>query len=134
MRNYFLAAHPHGRLNDYDYDDDGGGDDDDDDDDDDDLRLLLPLLLLLRLLLRFLTWQPGFISELPTLIFIARILLSCWRVPIIINSVLSSLKRSLSCISHGLIFSIQHSFTRTASSWDVLLIGLKLREICVSPA
>ena len=62
MRNYFLAAHPHGRLNDYDYDDEGGGDDDDDDDD---LRLLLPLLLL-RLLLRFLTWQPGFISELPT--------------------------------------------------------------------
>ena len=38
----------------------------------------------------------------------------------IINSVLSPL-RSLSWISQRLIFSMQHSIERTASSWDVLL-------------
>lgn len=48
---------------------------------------------------RFLTCELGFISELPTSMFIACSLQSFCRVPIITNSVLLNLIRSLSWIS-----------------------------------
>ena len=68
-----------------------------------------------------------FFSELPTLMLIACNLRNCCRVPIILNSVLSSLTRSLSWIRQRQIFLMQHSITRIASSSDVLLLGLKLK-------
>ena len=62
------------------------------------------LLSITFLNLKFLV----FISELPTLMLIACNLRNCCRVPIIVNSVLSSLTRSLSWISQLQIFLMQH--------------------------
>lgn len=56
----------------------------------------------------------------------------CW-VTITINSVLSSLTRSMYWISQRLSFSMQHSITGTVSSWDVLLWGLNSDKSAYSP-
>ena len=74
---------------------------------------------------KFLTDDVGVIAELPTQRLEIVTLASCWDVPMIRNSVLSSFSFNLSFNIQLQISSIQLSILAKATSWLTLTLGQK---------
>ena len=74
---------------------------------------------------KFLTDDVGVIAELPTQRLEIVTLASCWDVPMIRNSVLSSFSFNLSFNIQLQISSIQLSILAKATSWLTLALGQK---------
>ena len=74
---------------------------------------------------KFLTDDVGVIAELPTQRLEIVTLASCWDVPMIRNSVLSSFSFNLSSNIQLQISSIQLSILAKATSWLTLTLGQK---------
>ena len=74
---------------------------------------------------KFLADDTGVIAELPTQRLEIVTLASCWDVPMIRNSVLSSFSFSLSFNIQLRISSIQLSILAKATSWLTLALGQK---------
>ena len=74
---------------------------------------------------KFLTDDVGVIAELPTQRLEIVTLASCWDVPMIRNSVLSSFSFNLSSNIQLQISSIQLSILAKATSWLTLALGQK---------
>ena len=74
---------------------------------------------------KFLADDVGVIAELPTQRLELVTLASCWDVPMIRNSVLSSFSFNLSSNIQLQISSIQLSILAKATSWLTLALGQK---------
>ena len=74
---------------------------------------------------KFLADDTGVIAELPTQRLEIITLASCWDVPMIRNSVLSSLSFNFSFNIQLRISSIQLSILAKATSWLTLALGQK---------